>query len=162
VNRSPTVDAGLTRLLSLLRVEPEERRPLGRVWLLSLFSGLAIAPLFAAGNALFLSQFSSDSLPYAYIVAAALSLLAARLYDVGRRRLSTERLFRRVLLALLGVVLLLRLGLALPDDRVPAFLLLGVHSLTAAMLSVEVWGVAGRLFTVRQGSASSASSAPAN
>jgi hypothetical protein len=44
----------------LLHVEAGEGRPLLLLWAHSFFAGVAVVPLLAAGNALFLSQFSSD------------------------------------------------------------------------------------------------------
>ena len=135
----------------LLHVEPTETRPLLLLWAHSFFSGVVVAPLFAAGNALFLSQFSTNWLPHAYIASAGMGIGAAWLYSRARKRLTTARLFRGLLLSLLLSVLVLRLAFGITDAAWPAFVLLGLYSVTKAMLSVEVWGLAGQLFTVRQG-----------
>lgn len=76
---------------------------------------------------------------------------AAWIYNRARQRLTTTRLFRRLLLTLLAGVLLLWLGFDLTDTAWPAFLLLGFYAVTSALLNVEVWSLAGQLFTVRQG-----------
>lgn len=138
-------------LANVLHVESNETRPLLLLWAHSFFSGVTIAPLFAAGNALFLSKYSTEWLPHAYIASAFMGIGAAWIYSHARKRLTTARLFRGLLLALLACVLALRLGLYLTDASWPAFLLLGFYSVANALLNVEIWGVAGQLFTVRQG-----------
>ncbi|HJP32984.1 MAG TPA: cyclic nucleotide-binding domain-containing protein [Candidatus Latescibacteria bacterium] len=135
----------------LLHVEAGEGRPLLLLWAHSFFAGVAVVPLLAAGNALFLSQFSSDWLPHAYIASAGMSISAAWIYNRARRRLTTARLFRGLLFGLLACVLALRLGFRLTEASWPAFVLLGFSAVTNSLLNVEVWGVAGQLFTVRQG-----------
>lgn len=146
-DRAPLRD----RVLSLLSVTPSESRPLVLVWALSFCSGATIAPLFASSNALFLAAFTSDWLPYAYICSAAIGLCAAWLYQRAQRRLSMLRLVRRLLLAMIIVLVALRLGLALSSPLWPAFLLLAFHPVANALLNFAVWGLAGQLFTVRQG-----------
>lgn len=102
-------------LAHLLRVEAGEPRPLLLLWVHSFFSGVTVAPLFAAGNAMFLAQVGKDWLPHAYIASAAMAMGAAWIYNRARQRLTTTRLFRRLLLTLLAGVLLLRLGFDLTD-----------------------------------------------
>ena len=43
------------------------------------------------------------------------------------------------------------LGLDLTQAAWPAFLLLGFQAVSKALLSVELWGIAGQVFNVRQG-----------
>jgi len=90
-------------------------------------------------------------LPHAYIASAGMGIGAAWIHGRARKRLTTARLFRSLLLALLLCVLVLRLGFGLTDAAWSAFVLLGFYSVANALLNVEVWGVAGQLFTVRQG-----------
>ena len=123
------------------RREPGEARPLALLWAHSFFAGVAVVPLFAAGNALFLVKFSSDWLPHAYIASAGMSIGAAWIYNRARSRLTVARLFRGLLLALLVCVLALRVGFKLTDASWPAFVLLGFASVTNALLNVEVWAL---------------------
>jgi len=70
-----------------------------------------------------------------------MSIGAAWIYNRARSRLTTARLFRGLLLALLVCVLALRVGFKLTDASWPAFVLLGFTSVTNALLNVEVWGL---------------------
>ena len=47
-------------LANLLQVEPAETRQLLLLWAHSFFSGVTVAPLLAAGNALFLTHYSTE------------------------------------------------------------------------------------------------------
>ena len=135
-------------LADLLHVEPGEARPLALLWAHSFFAGVAVVPLFAAGNALF-SYSSPPTGCHMPTSPAGMSIGAAWIYNRARSRLTTARLFRGLLLALLVCVLALRVGFKLTDASWPAFVLL--TSVTNALLNVEVWGLARQLFTVRQG-----------
>ena len=77
IARSGTGSQRWQGLADLLHVEPGEARPLALLWAHSFFAGVAVVPLFAAGNALFLVQFSTDLLPHAYIASAGMSIAAA-------------------------------------------------------------------------------------
>ncbi|MBT4097165.1 MAG: hypothetical protein HOE86_05960 [Gemmatimonadetes bacterium] len=140
-----------SRLLQLLRIEQAEARPLLLLWIHSLFVGIAIVPLYVAANTLFLAHLPASSLPYAYMVSALLGVLAGVLYRQARRRLTVSRVFTGLLLTLLLCLLLLRIGLEVMQSAWPAFLLLGFQSVSKALLSVELWGIAGQVFNVRQG-----------
>ncbi|MDA0748069.1 MAG: Npt1/Npt2 family nucleotide transporter, partial [bacterium] len=113
--------------------------------------GIAIVSYFAASTALFLTEFGSESLPYVYIASAVVSTLTGVVYARFEKKLPIQKLLVGTLSFLLLSVSVFRVGIQLTDARWPAFCLMAWYTVLHALLSVEFWGLASRLFDVRQG-----------
>ncbi len=138
-------------LAQALNIEPGEGRPLVLLLGHSFFMGIAIVSFFAASSALFLAAFSPEALPYVYIVSAGVSTLTGGIYSRFEKRLPISTLLTGTLVFLLVSVCAFRLSLGATDARWPAFGLMVWHIVLCALFNVEFWGLAGRLFNVRQG-----------
>jgi len=103
-----------------------------------------------AAAALFLARFGSDPLPFMYLAAAGLSLLAGLGYSRLERRLSFGTLMMVTLGGLAVLAGGLRLGLALTSSAVLVFSLLVWYRLVSILTDLEYWAVATRLYDVRQ------------
>jgi AAA family ATP:ADP antiporter len=139
------------RLSLLFNVRPGEGRLV--LLLLAHFFCIGVARIFTrtAAYTLFLVEFGAQTLPYVYIgislVVTLVSLIILRLAG----RLS----FSKLLATNLGFLLLFlgafRLGLGLTDARWLTFALPIWYEVLWTLTGLEVWSLAGRLFTVRQG-----------
>jgi AAA family ATP:ADP antiporter len=116
----------------------------------SFFMGIAIVTFFAASSALFLTEFGSETLPYVYIASAIISTLTGMVYTWFEKWVSIRKLLIGTLFFLLLSVSAFRLGLQYTDAHWPAFGMMAWFTVLNALLSVEFWGLAGRLLDVRQ------------
>jgi ATP/ADP translocase len=137
-------------LTRALKIEPGEGWPLSLLMAHSFFMGIAIVTFFAASSALFLTEFGSETLPYVYIASAIISTLTGMVYTWFEKWVSIRKLLIGTLFFLLLSVSAFRLGLQYTDAHWPAFGMMAWFTVLNALLSVEFWGLAGRLLDVRQ------------
>lgn len=133
-----------------MNIEPGEGWPLTLLMAHSFFVGIVIVTFFAASSALFLTEFGSETLPYVYIASAIISTLTGSVYSRFEKWLSIRKLLTGTLLFLLLSVTVFRLSLWFTDAYWPAFGLMAWFTVLNALLSVEFWGLTGRLLDVRQ------------
>ncbi len=132
---------------------PAPGTPASRLVLLigqSFALGLSLAFLIVAANALFLPEFGSESLPYAYITVAILGSLLFYGYAELEKRWTLPALSITTLVLLALFYLLSWLILTLTGFRWVPFALMVSFSLVIQMGFVILGGQAGRLFDVRQ------------
>ncbi len=137
---------------TLFKIRPGEELPTGLLLLHSFFVGVALVFFETTSYALFLETFGVDKLPYVYIASSLFITLFGLLYSRFEDRFPLSRLLTYTLSFLLFSVLLLW-GL-LTFTTAPPWLSMGLviwHSLMAALIGLEFWGLAGHLFNVRQG-----------
>ena len=139
-----------TRVASALQIRPGEGRTVTLLLLHSLFVGIVQLFTTRAAQPLFLVSFGAQNLPYLYIGSAVATTVVGVLYA----RLAARIVFSTLLVVNLGALLLstcvLRLLLWLPGVRWPIMLLAIWDSVQYVLINLEFWGLAGRLFNVRQ------------
>ncbi len=141
----------LLRCTQFLGIRTGEHRRFLWLFTHSLFNGICVAFLFSAAYALFLHRYDVEDLPWAYIATAIISYVVVAVLA----RLERELPFSKLLLFQLYVVLVFimtfwaaaRLGSA----RWPVFLMFVSMPPLLTLLELEYWGVAVRLFDLRQG-----------
>lgn len=112
--------------------------------------GLSLALLSIAGNALFLPEFGSESLPYVYITVAILGSIFFYGYAELERRWTLPALSITTLVILALFYLVSWLALTVTGHRWVPFALMVSFSIVIQMGFVILGGQAGRLFDVRQ------------
>jgi len=119
---------------------------------LSAFHGFALAFLFTAANALFLSRYSIEYLPYVYIVSSGVVIIAGLLYSRYQNRLAVARFFPRVLVFSCVSLVLFCAGLwRYPEYLLWYFGLMVLDKLIQTLVSLEFSGVSSLLLDLRQG-----------
>ncbi|MFZ6031338.1 MAG: HEAT repeat domain-containing protein [Chloroflexota bacterium] len=141
----------LERLFAVLDVQQGERQPVVLMWGYSFCLGVAASTLLAASNALFLETFGSAGLPWLYMAIAVVMGLTAYGYLKLEERLAFEQLIPVVLGLLAVLVVLARLGLWLLPGRWLLFALPLLLPASSGLGGLIFWGLAGRLFDLRQG-----------
>lgn len=133
-----------------LNILPGEERVVG--FLLGLSSLVSLARLFntTASSTLFLLKFNASILPYTYISMAVVAPLIGLLNTRLEKRVSFARLHLYNILAYLLILGALRLGMSLTDAGWPAFIYFIWSEIGWILLNLMLWGLAGRLLTVRQ------------
>jgi ATP:ADP antiporter, AAA family len=139
-----------SRLAALFNIQPGEGR-LVSLFLAHYFCiGLAYIFTQTAGLALFLAEFGSANLPYAYMaIAVALALVTFLYLKLGNILALPQLLYANLGLLLLGC-LAFRLGLALSESRWLAFALPIWFQIVSNLSGLAFWTLAGQVFDVRQ------------
>jgi len=137
--------------LQSLNILPGEERLLG---LLVILSGLvSLARLFntTASSTLFLHTFNASILPYTYISMAVVAPLIGFLNTRLEKRVSFARLHLYNIAGYFIILGGLRLAMSLTDAEWPVFIYFMWSEIGWILLNLMLWGLAGRLLTVRQG-----------
>jgi hypothetical protein len=138
------------RLAATFAFEPGEGRRIAWLSLHSLFLGTFIAFYFSAANALFLNRFQPAALPAAYIVSGLVGYAVVALFTPLEKRLSFAALPLCQLGFLIVLVSVLWAAAITTGSRWAAFALFVAITPAFTVLNLEFWGLAGRLFDLRQ------------
>ncbi len=145
----------LNKLALALNIRPAENRLVTLFLLHSFFAGMAQVLVSTTASTLFLNSFQKQSaqyLPWVYIGTAIVASLAGILYTKLEKPLSFTRLLTANLSLLIAALLGFRLVFALiPQARSAAMLLYIWYYVQDALINLEFWGLAARIFDVRQG-----------
>ncbi len=137
-------------VLSWLDIRPGEGRATSLLLSHSFFMGVSTVFFETAASALFLAHFTGATLPYVYLTASAVSILAGLVYNRLKERVPFAVLMLGTLALLLAMVSLLRLGLGITEALWLFFLLMVAYRLLSILTDLEYWAVATRLYDVRQ------------
>ena len=139
------------KILPLLDIRPEEGRLVAAM--MGHFFLIAVGRMFvfAAAYGLFLAQFDSKTLPFVYIAVSIVATLTSVVYLRLGARLDFKKLLVINLGFVLAVTLATRLGLAAGPSRWLIFALPVWYDVMWILTNISFWGLAGRLFDVRQG-----------
>ncbi|MDZ4721361.1 MAG: HEAT repeat domain-containing protein [Roseiflexaceae bacterium] len=132
-------------------IEPGERSLVLLLLLLSFTMGGALVFVDIAARALFLDQFPAEQLPYAYLGAAFVIPLVGVTYTRLQRRLAMSTLSILTTGFLLITVIALWAEIAFNNAAWPVFTLFIWYRLFYAFNGILFWGLAGQLFSLRQG-----------
>lgn len=137
-------------IVSTFRVGPGEGQLLALFLLLSFCVGAARVFTMTSSNALFLTHFGADHLPYVYMSTAALIPLVGFVLLRLDRVMSLRRKFLLVLLLLALAPLLFRVVFATASPRWASLGLLIWTDVEWTLTGIVIWVTASRVFTVRQ------------
>lgn len=141
----------MNKLASQFNVHPGEGRLVSLFLLHYFFMGAAFNFTQAAAFPLFLGKFGAQSLPRIYIISPVIVAFIAFIY----LRLGQRLPFSTLLLLNVGFLTLctvaFRVGLALTGAEWVVFALPILFELQVSLGNLAFWGLASRVFTVRQG-----------
>jgi ATP:ADP antiporter, AAA family len=140
----------LGRIRSLLGIESGEAARVGR--LTALYTILVLGVVFVETIAftLFIREFGSQNLPYAYIATALLAPLAAFSYLRLGRHVSFQMLLSINVTFLIVGCTIFWISLTSPAAHWAILLLPAWFQTQIILVNLAVWPLAGRLFDVRQ------------
>ncbi len=117
----------------------------------SFFTGAALAFFVTSATSLFLSSFERYMLPVAFIAAGILVWLSGLLYSYFQKKLRyTKVLTGGLFLLLISVIAFLSLYIS-TSSIIAIFLLYAWIRVFAYVHAITFWGLAGRIFSLRQG-----------
>ncbi|MEM7347348.1 MAG: Npt1/Npt2 family nucleotide transporter, partial [Chloroflexota bacterium] len=142
----------LEKLTVALNIREGEERLVALLLIHSFFIGLAKIFTSTAAITIFIDKFGPGAFPYAYIGVAVVVSLIGFGYTKLEQYLSFVPLLTTNLLFLLaGVVIFYGLLIMFPAATAPALGLIIWFEVIWAMTSLEFWGLASKLFDLRQG-----------
>jgi HEAT repeat protein len=143
----------IKRFLRLLNVEHGEERLVALLLLHSFFIGTTVIYFETVAYSMFLTRYdgAASILPIAYISASLITILVGLLYARLERRLSFQRLLTFNLLTVLAALVCFRLLFEVTTHPFPALIAVIGFDVLWVLQSLEFWGLAGRVFNVRQG-----------
>ncbi|MDX2076414.1 MAG: Npt1/Npt2 family nucleotide transporter [bacterium] len=116
----------------------------------SFCNGITIGFMGASVSALFLTRYTPADIPQMYIVSTSMIFVTGTVYHHLSQRIAFRRLLTANLSFSFMMILTLTLAYHLIDDPFPALLLAASFELVWVMNSLEFWGLAGKLFDVRE------------
>lgn len=136
-------------LSSIFQIQPGEGLPVALMALHSFFMGISLVFIGSCASALFLAEFDASILPYVYIFIAFFISITGLFYTKLEQWLSFSTLLTVNLVFNIALLFLFRffLSLSLPIGVLLYFWWYAMDIL----LNLEFWGLAGRLFNIRQG-----------
>ncbi len=117
----------------------------------SFFTGASLAFFVTSATSLFLSSFDRQMLPPAFIAAGILVWLSGQLYARFQEHVIYGKVLTGGILILLFSVIAFLVFYIETSSVVAVFLLYAWIRVFAYMHAVTFWGMAGKLFTLRQG-----------
>ena len=138
-------------MLSRLNIRPTEQRLVILLMIHSFFVG--VPRIFAAttANTLFLNTYGAGLLPLIYIASAVLNPLIGLIFAQIGRRMSFHRFLLMNLILQLISLIIFRVLFGLTDNRASIFAFSMWFEVLWVLSSLQFWGLAGRLFDLRQG-----------
>jgi len=116
----------------------------------SFFTGTSTVFFETAASALFLAHYDAAFLPYVYLVAAMVSIVAGLGYTRAKEQVAFAPLMTGTLVFMLGMICILRLRLGLGEAGWLIFAMMIAYRLLSMLTDLEYWAVAARLYDVRQ------------
>jgi len=140
-----------SQLSAVLQIKEGEGRPIFLLMGLSYFSGWALALYYITSTTIFLERFDTQMLPMAYAVAGVVGYLSWWLLSkIDKKLTAINQLILKTLIVLVSVLFFSLGNQFFPSDEL-AFVMFIWFRVLAFISVVVFWGVAGRLFDLRQG-----------
>ncbi|MDD4190561.1 MAG: Npt1/Npt2 family nucleotide transporter [Mangrovibacterium sp.] len=137
--------------VKLFNIRAEESRPVFYLMIFSFFVGLSMTFYFAASNAIFLKHFESRMISVSYIASGVIVWAAWLLLSRLDRHLSPGWQLIVKFLFVFVTVTAISTGVWLYDHSWLVFIMFTWVRILVYVTVVTFWGLAGKLFNIRQG-----------
>ncbi len=140
-----------TWILKTLNIRKEEASPVFLMMLFSFFVGLSLSCYFTASNAIFLKHFPPKMIPVSFIASGIIVCLAWWIFTLIDKRSSfSQQVIFKFIFVFISV-LAISTGVWMYDTAWLAFILYTWVRVMVYITLVNFWGLAGKLFNIRQG-----------
>ena len=137
--------------VKLFNLRPDESKPVLFMMTFSFFVGLSMTFYFAAANAIFLKHFQPAMIPVSFMVSGVLIYLAWWFFSRIDRWLSFTTQILAKMAFLFITVLAISIGVWIFNSSWFIFILYTWIRILVYISLVSFWGLAGKLFNIRQG-----------
>jgi hypothetical protein len=138
-------------LTKILNIRREELKPVFLMMVFSFFIGLSLTFYFTASNAIFLKHFPPRMIPISFIASGLIVYIAWWLFSKIDKKASLSLQVTVKFIFVFLSVLAISIGVWMFDSKVLAFILYTWVRVMVYITLVNFWGLAGRLFNIRQG-----------
>lgn len=138
-------------IVKLFDIRPEESRPVLYLMVFSFFVGLSMTFYFAASNAIFLKHFESWMISVSYMASGVIVWAAWLLLSRLDRHLSLGWQLIVKFLFVFVTVTAISTGVWMYDHSWLVFIMFTWVRILVYVTVVTFWGLAGKLFNIRQG-----------
>lgn len=139
------------KILESLGVEKGETQSVVLLFVLSLFLGFFHITLELSATTLFLSHFNESMLSQALLISGLLGLSITFLYSKLQSVISFSKLVLGTLVFIVALTISLRFGFYYIEKSHVIFALFILMGPLTILSIIAYWGVAGRMFSLRQG-----------
>jgi hypothetical protein len=135
----------------ILNIRTEEYKPVFLMMVFSFFIGLSLTFYFTASNAIFLKHFPPKMIPVSFIASGIIVCFAWWIFSKIDKRASLSRQVTVKFIFVFVSVLAISIGVWAFDTAWLAFIMYTWVRVMVYITLVNFWGLAGRLFNIRQG-----------
>ncbi len=140
-----------TGFYKFLDVEREERARVNLLLGQSLFLGIFYGTLDISAHALFLSEYSEETLPVAFLISGSVGIILTAVYTRLQSVLSFSRLSIRNLLFIAVIMVALWLGFTYVELKTWVFVVFVMMGPLNILALIGFGGTTNRLFSLREG-----------
>ncbi len=137
-------------LINTFGLKSEEVNKFLLLFFHSFFVGLFIAFYFVQANSVFIKEYGSEHLPYAYLTAGLAGYIISTLYSWFQQKIKSRNLFVSALAFMLIVTLFTRLSLNFIDSKYLSFFVFIWAWPFISLVGIESGGLALRLLNLVQ------------
>ncbi len=140
----------MKKIYRALGIEKGEESSVMLLLIQSLFMGIFLATYDVGSTALFLDAFPAEMLPKSFIVSGIVGMILSIIYSKLQQIISFVKLAIINLVLIVAIVFSIRYAFEVTDTKWLAFLVFIMMGPLNALALLGFWGVAGRLFSIRQ------------
>ncbi len=137
-------------LIKTLGLKPDEVNKFTLLFFHSFFIGLFIAFYFVQANSVFIKNYGSKQLPYAYLLAGLIGYIISSLYSYFQQKIKSKYLFFYALSFMLIITLLGRIALEFTNQKYLSFFVFIWAWPFISLAGTEAGGLAIRLLNLIQ------------
>lgn len=137
-------------LVKSLNLKPEETTKFILLFFHSFFVGLFIAFYFVQANSVFISNYSSEQLPIAYMIAGIVGYFTSWLYSFFQKRVKSKFLFLGALAFMFLITVAGRIGFGIVDAKHLSFFVFIWAWPFISLVGIESGGLALKLLNLIQ------------
>jgi len=137
-------------LIKTLGLKSDEINKFVLLFLHSFFIGLFIAFYFVQANSVFIREYGSEQLPYAYLMAGLVGYIISSLYSYFQQKVKSKYLFLSALAFMLIISLFGRIALGFIDQKYLSFFVFIWAWPFISLAGIESGGLAIRLLNLVQ------------
>ncbi len=138
-------------ILKTLNIRKEEVNAVFLMVVFSFFVGLSLSFYFTASNAIFLKHFPPKMIPVSFIASGIIVCFAWWIFSLIDKKLSFSSQVNFKFLFVFITVMAISAGVWAFDTKWLAFILYTWVRVMVYITLVNFWGMAGKLFNIRQG-----------
>lgn len=145
------MNSKLSFWLRLFNIRNDEKTTVQNLVLHHFFLGIGQALMFTVASSLFLSKYSTEQLPFAFMLSAAAMMVVGRSYSFFEHKLSIRKLLLMVMGAMVLIPFLLRSTFYFDSIGYIPFIIIIGERVFYLLSNLEFWCMSSIVFDVRQG-----------